>query len=172
MLENEGAEVVVPDLIDFFLYCCYNSIYKYDELSGSKSGKTAGIAGIKVLEMYRKNMKKALDKSRHFHAPSTIYKKAEKARELIALGNQGGEGWFLTAEMMELIESGVENIVCVQPFACLPNHVMGKGMIKPIRKRYPKANIAPIDYDPGASEVNQINRIKLMMETANKNLGI
>ena len=172
VLENEGAEVVVPDLIDFFLYCCYNSIYKYDELSGSKSGKTAGVAGIKVLEMYRKNMKKALDKSRHFHAPSTIYKKAEKAKELIALGNQGGEGWFLTAEMMELIESGVENIVCVQPFACLPNHVMGKGMIKPIRKRYPKANIAPIDYDPGASEVNQINRIKLMMETANKNLGI
>lgn len=170
VLESEGAEVVVPDLMDFFLYCCYNSIYKHDELSGSAKAKRNGILGIRVLEWYRKNMKKALDESEHFHAPSTIYKKAEKAGELIALGNQGGEGWFLTGEMIELIEEGVENIVCVQPFACLPNHVMGKGMVKPIRKRYPKANIAPIDYDPGASEVNQINRIKLMMETARKNL--
>jgi predicted nucleotide-binding protein (sugar kinase/HSP70/actin superfamily) len=115
-------------------------------------------------------MKKALNKSKHFMAPSTIEKKAAKASELISLGNQGGEGWFLTAEMMELIEEGVENIVCVQPFACLPNHVMGKGMIKPIREKYPRSNIAPIDYDPGASEVNQLNRIKLMMETARKNL--
>ena len=123
-----------------------------------------------MIEMYRKNMKRALIKSRHFGPPSTIYKKAQKATELISLGNQGGEGWFLTAEMMELIEGGVENIVCVQPFACLPNHVMGKGMIKPIRKRYPYANISPIDYDPGASEVNQINRIKLMIETSWKNL--
>ena len=115
-------------------------------------------------------MKKCLNASKHFNAPSTIEEKAEKAKELISLGNQGGEGWFLTAEMMQLIEEGVENIVCVQPFACLPNHVMGKGMIKPIRKRYPKANISPIDNDPGASEVNQINRIKMMMETAWKNL--
>ena len=170
VLEKEGAEVVVPDLMDFFLYCCYNAVYKHDELSGSASAKRNGLLGIKLLEWYRKTMKKALTESVHFGAPSTIFKKAEKAEELIALGNQGGEGWFLTAEMMELIESGVENIVCVQPFACLPNHVMGKGMVKPIRKRYPKANIAPIDYDPGASEVNQINRIKLMMETAWKNL--
>ncbi|MGL4548911.1 MAG: 2-hydroxyglutaryl-CoA dehydratase, partial [Eubacterium aggregans] len=149
---------------------CYNSIYKYDVLSGTLSGKRSSQLAIKVIEQYRRNMKRALNESTHYRGPSTIQEKVTKAQELIALGNQGGEGWFLTAEMMELIENGVENIVCVQPFACLPNHVMGKGMIKPIRRRYPKANIAPIDYDPGDSEVNQINRIKLMMETARRNL--
>ena len=170
VLEKEGCQVVSPDIIDFFLYCSYNAIYKHDVLSGTAKAKRINELVIKVVEHYRKNMKQALNESRHFSAPSTIEKKAEKADELISLGNQGGEGWFRTAEMMELIESGVENIVCVQPFACLPNHVMGKGMIKPIRRRYPYANIAPIDYDPGASEVNQINRIKLMVETAWKNL--
>jgi len=170
VLEKEGVEVTVPDLIDFCLYCSYNSIYKYQVLSGTASAKRNGQLAIRIIEHYRKNMKRALNESVHFHAPSTIEKKAHKAAELISLGNQGGEGWFLTAEMMELIESGVENIVCVQPFACLPNHVMGKGMIKPIRRKYPKANIAPIDYDPGDSEVNQINRIKLMVETAWRNI--
>ncbi|KNZ41062.1 2-hydroxyacyl-CoA dehydratase [Acetobacterium bakii] len=171
VLEDEGAEVIMPDLMDFFLYCCYNQVYKYEELSGlRRSMKTAKLL-IKFLEFARKNMKIALKESTHFHAPSTIEKKAAKAQELISLGNQGGEGWFLTAEMMELIEDGIENIVCVQPFACLPNHVMGKGMIKPIRQKYPMSNIAPIDYDPGASEVNQLNRIKLMMGTAKKNLN-
>jgi predicted CoA-substrate-specific enzyme activase len=170
VLEAEGAEVVMPDLMDFFLYCCYNQVYKYEELSGKRKSMRMAKLAIGLLEYFRKNMKNALEKSVHFHGPSTIEKKAKKAQELISLGNQGGEGWFLTAEMMELIDDGVENIVCVQPFACLPNHVMGKGMIKPIRQRYPLANIAPIDYDPGASEVNQLNRIKLMMETAKKNL--
>ncbi|AWW26334.1 2-hydroxyacyl-CoA dehydratase [Acetobacterium sp. KB-1] len=170
VLEAEGAEVVMPDLMDFFLYCAYNQVFKYEELSGKRKSMKRAKLLIKFLEFSRKNMKLALDASTHFHAPSTIEKKAGKAQELISLGNQGGEGWFLTAEMMELIEDGVENIVCVQPFACLPNHVMGKGMIKPIRQKYPRANIAPIDYDPGASEVNQLNRIKLMMETAKRNL--
>lgn len=170
VLEKEGVEVVVPDIIDFLLYCSYNSIYKYDVLSGSKQGKRNGQLAIRVIEHYRKNMKKALNDSVHFHGPTTIQKKARKAEELVSLGNQSGEGWFLTAEMMELIENGVKNIVCVQPFACLPNHVVGKGMIKPIRRRYPEANITPIDYDPGDSEVNQINRIKLMVETAWRNL--
>jgi predicted nucleotide-binding protein (sugar kinase/HSP70/actin superfamily) len=170
VLEDEGAEVIMPELMDFFLYCAYNQIYKYEELSASRSSMKIAKFVIHSLERFRKEMKKALNKSKHFMAPSTIEKKAAKASELISLGNQGGEGWFLTAEMMELIEEGVENIVCVQPFACLPNHVMGKGMIKPIREKYPRSNIAPIDYDPGASEVNQLNRIKLMMETARKNL--
>lgn len=170
VLEDEGAEVIMPDLMDFFLYCSYNQIFKYEELSGTKRAMTISKFIIQTLEWYRKEMKTALRESRHFTPPSTIEEKAKKAQELISLGNQGGEGWFLTAEMMELIEDGVENIVCVQPFACLPNHVMGKGMIKPIREKYPKSNIAPIDYDPGASEVNQLNRIKLMMETARKNL--
>lgn len=170
VLEKEGAQVTVPDLIDFLLYCSYNPTYKYKYLSGTKKGMRGGQMLIKIIERYRRNMKRALDKSVHFTGPSTIQNKARQAQKLISLGNQSGEGWFLTGEMIELIESGVENIVCVQPFACLPNHVMGKGMIKPIRRHFPKANIAPIDYDPGASEVNQINRIKLMMETAWKNL--
>ncbi|WKY46738.1 acyl-CoA dehydratase activase-related protein [Eubacteriaceae bacterium ES3] len=171
VLEDEGAEVIMPELMDFFLYCAYNQVFKYEELSGSRRSMKISRFVIHSLERFRKEMKKALNNSEHFYAPSTIEKKAAKASELISLGNQGGEGWFLTAEMMELIEEGVENIVCVQPFACLPNHVMGKGMIKPIREKYPRSNIAPIDYDPGASEVNQLNRIKLMMETARKNLS-
>ena len=95
---------------------------------------------------------------------------AEKASEVVSLGNQCGEGWLLTGEMVELINHGVENIACLQPFACLPNHVTGKGMRKAMRKFSPKANIVAIDFDPGASHVNQLNRIKLMMTTAHKNL--
>ena len=88
--------------------------------------------------------------------------------DFVSIGNQTGEGWFLTGEMVELIHNDVPNIVCCQPFACLPNHIVGKGVIKEIRKRYPSANIVAIDYDPGASEVNQLNRIKLMLSTARK----
>jgi predicted nucleotide-binding protein (sugar kinase/HSP70/actin superfamily) len=145
-------------------------VFKYEKLAGTKKSMGNSLKGIKLIEWYRKSMKEALKDSSRFNPPSTIDKKARKAEELISLGNQGGEGWFLTAEMMELIEDGVENIVCVQPFACLPNHVMGKGMIKPIREKYPIANIAAIDYDPGASEVNQLNRIKLMLSVAFRNL--
>ena len=93
------------------------------------------------------------------------------ASEIVSIGNQTGEGWFLTGEMLELIHSGAGNIVCTQPFACLPNHVVGKGVIKELRRRYPKSNIVAIDFDPGASEVNQLNRIKLMLSTANKNMN-
>ena len=92
------------------------------------------------------------------------------AKEIVSLGNQTGEGWFLTGEMLELIHNGAPNIVCTQPFACLPNHVVGKGVIKELRRRHPEANIVAIDYDPGASEVNQLNRIKLMLSTANKRM--
>ena len=88
----------------------------------------------------------------------------------MSLGNQTGEGWLLTGEMVELIESGVKNIICMQPFACLPNHVVGKGMIKELRRVYPETNIVAVDYDPGASEVNQLNRIKLMISTAFENI--
>lgn len=93
------------------------------------------------------------------------------ASDIVSCGNQTGEGWFLTGEMLELIHSGVNNIVCTQPFACLPNHVVGKGVIKELRRQYPTSNIVAIDYDPGASEVNQLNRIKLMLSTAVKNLN-
>jgi predicted nucleotide-binding protein (sugar kinase/HSP70/actin superfamily) len=126
--------------------------------------------GMGVIEWYRGPARKALRESKRFHEPMRIEEIAEKASEIISLGNQFGEGWLLTGEMVDLIDSGVENIVCLQPFACLPNHVSGKGMMKALRQRNPYANVAAIDYDPGASDVNQLNRIKLMMATAHKNL--
>jgi len=92
------------------------------------------------------------------------------ANDFVSIGNQTGEGWFLTGEMLELIHTGTNNIVCTQPFGCLPNHIVGKGVIKELRKAYPDSNIIAVDYDPGASEVNQLNRIKLMLSTAQKNL--
>lgn len=170
ILEKEGAEVVVPDLLDFFMYCAHGSIYNYEKLSGSKIMAAISNGSIKFMEFYRREMKKALDNSNRFHAPESIEVLAEGASKILSLGNQTGEGWFLTAEMVELIESGVKNIICMQPFACLPNHVTGKGMIKELKRIYPGANIAAIDYDPGASEVNQLNRIKLMLSVANKNI--
>ena len=126
-------------------------------------------AGIKTIETLLGPINRAYKKSRHFDAPASIYQLVKYAEPIVSIGNETGEGWFLTGEMIELIHSGVENIVCIQPFGCLPNHVVGKGVIKHIRKLYPMANIAAIDYDPGASEVNQLNRIKLMLATAEKN---
>ncbi|MCT4604793.1 MAG: 2-hydroxyacyl-CoA dehydratase [Marinisporobacter sp.] len=169
-LENEGTEAVVPDLTDFLLYCAYDRKTQYEELSGSFLSMIFGNIAIKGIESYRKDMRRALEKSRRFEAPKEITELASAAKKHLSLCNQTGEGWFLTAEMIELIESGVENILCLQPFACLPNHITGKGMIKEIRRRYKGANIAPIDYDPGASEVNQINRIKLMLSVAFKHI--
>ena len=169
-IEAEGGEAVVLDLIDFFLYGMENKKFNYEHLSGSWVSWRANQAAIRVIEHLRKPMRKALRASRHFTEPAHIWDTASKASEIISIGNQCGEGWLLTGEMAELIDSGVNNIVCLQPFACLPNHVTGKGMMKAIRKRNPKANIVAIDYDPGASDVNQLNRIKLMMSTAHKNM--
>lgn len=170
VIEKEGGEAVVLDLLDFFLYGMYSKEYNYNYLSGSYNTMMANKAGIWLLEQFRKPARKALKKSKRFQPPAFIEETAEKAQEVVSLGNQCGEGWLLTGEMVELIDSGVENIVCLQPFACLPNHVTGKGMLKALRKRNPLANIAAIDYDPGASDVNQLNRIKLMMASAHKNL--
>ncbi len=170
LLEAEGAEAVMPDLLDFFMYCFYNNNYKYEFLGKSKKSARNSNLGIWALEMIRKPMVKALQKSKRFEPPVHISHLAEYARPIVSIGNQTGEGWFLTGEMVELIKSGASNIVCAQPFACLPNHIVGKGVIKELRKAYPDANIVPIDYDPGASEVNQVNRIKLMLATARKNM--
>jgi predicted nucleotide-binding protein (sugar kinase/HSP70/actin superfamily) len=115
-------------------------------------------------------MRRRLHHSKRFSAPMHIRKMAEFASQMVSLGNQSGEGWLLTGEMMELVESGVNNIVCVQPFACLPNHITGRGMMKALKARYPTSNITAIDYDPGVSEVNQLNRLKLMMSVAHNNL--
>lgn len=172
VLEKEGAEVVVPELLDFFLYCCYNSKFKNRYLSGSSIVKTGCDIAISYIESYRKVVKKELQNSERFGYPSSINNLAKKAANVVSLGNQTGEGWLLTGEMVELIESDVNNIVCIQPFACLPNHITGKGMIKALKSKYPLANIVAVDYDPGASEVNQLNRIKLMMSVAFKNLKV
>ena len=170
LLEAEGAEAVVPDLLDFMLYCFYNQIYKADELGMSKKTALISRLGIHALEFLRGSASKAFAKSKNFTPPTSIFQTVEYAKPIVSIGNQTGEGWFLTGEMVELIHSGVNNIVCTQPFACLPNHVVGKGVIKALRKQYPLSNIVAIDYDPGASEVNQLNRIKLMLSTAQKNL--
>ncbi|WP_461205955.1 acyl-CoA dehydratase activase-related protein [Clostridium sp. DL1XJH146] len=171
VLEEEGAEVSVPDLLDFFLYSAYTAKFKYEKLNGTKKAWKRSNMFIKICDMYKRPARKAFEKSTNFMPPSSIEEKAKHAKELISLGNQTGEGWFLTGEMVELVKHGYENIVCVQPFGCLPNHVIGKAMIKPIKEKHPKANIVAIDYDPGASEVNQLNRIKLMLSVANKNLS-
>ena len=166
LLEAEGAEAVVPDLIDFMLYCFYNQIYKAEELGTSK--KTARLMKVAIwaIEKLRGGATKAFENSKHFDPPTSIYKLVEYAKPIVSIGNQTGEGWFLTGEMVELIKEGATNIVCTQPFGCLPNHVVGKGVIKQMRHLYPGCNIVAIDYDPGASEVNQLNRIKLMLSTA------
>ena len=169
IIEKEGGEAVVLDLVDFFLYGMYSKKFNYEKLSGSYMKYKGNQIAIKVVEWFRKPMRKALRESRRFCEPSYIEHTAKEASQIASIGNQCGEGWLLTGEMIELIKSGATNIACLQPFACLPNHVTGKGMMKAIRERFPKANIVAIDYDPGASDTNQLNRIKLMMATAHKN---
>lgn len=171
LLESEGAEAVCPDLIDFFMYSFYNANFKEEHLGGSKKTRMLCNFGIKAIDMLRSAANKEFIKSRHFVPSADIRELAKYAAPIVSEGNQTGEGWFLTGEMMELIHNGVNNIVCIQPFACLPNHIVGKGVIQAIRKHYPIANIVAVDYDPGASEVNQLNRIKLMLSTAVKNLN-
>ncbi|MDY3927839.1 MAG: acyl-CoA dehydratase activase-related protein [Clostridia bacterium] len=172
VIVEEGGEAVMPGLLDFMLYCFYNTKFRHQNLGLKSSTMLACSLGIKVLEYIRKHMTKALLANEKFRdrAPKNIDVLANGAKNVLQLGHCCGEGWFLTGEMVELIESGVPNIVCVQPFACLPNHVTGKGMIKELRRQHPLANIVAIDYDPGASEVNQLNRIKLMMAIAFENL--
>ena len=171
LLESEGAEAVVPDLLDFLLYCFYNQNFKVEKLGFEKKKATTANLGIKALEWFRAPATEAFAASKHFTPPAKIQDLGKMASDIVSLGNQTGEGWFLTGEMLELIHSGAPNIVCTQPFACLPNHVVGKGVIKELRRRYPESNIVAIDFDPGASEVNQLNRLKLMLSTANKNLN-
>ncbi len=170
LLEAEGAEAVMPDLLDFLLYCFYNSNFKADNLGGKRSTAHLCNMGISLLEYFRRTCRRELERSTHFLPPARIQDLASMAKHYVSLGNQTGEGWFLTGEMLELIHSGTTNIICTQPFGCLPNHVVGKGVIKELRASHPEANIIAVDYDPGASEVNQLNRIKLMLSTAQKNL--
>ena len=155
LLEAEGAEAVMPDLLDFLLYCFYNSNFKADNLGGKRSTAHLCNMGISLLEYFRRTCRRELERSTHFLPPARIQDLASMAKHYVSLGNQTGEGWFLTGEMLELIHSGTTNIICTQPFGCLPNHIVGKGVIKELRASHPEANIIAVDYDPGASEVNQ-----------------
>lgn len=157
-------------MIDFFLYSCYNAKFSAELFGKSKKKEHINKAVISFIEFYRRHARKALEKSTRFQPMERIETLANYAEPFVSGGNMTGEGWFLTGEMVELIHSGVGNIVCAQPFGCLPNHVVGKGVIKGLRSAFPEANIVAVDYDPGASEVNQLNRIKLMLATANNNL--
>ena len=168
LLEREGAEAVVPDLIDFFTYGMHSTSFQHKHLGASSGVAMINHLGLDALQFIRKPALDALRISRHFEPPIHITKIADLAQPLISIGNRYGEGWFLTGEMAELLTSGVHNIVCIQPFACLPNHVVGKGVIKKLRSIYPYANIIAVDYDPGSSEANQLNRLKLLLSTAVK----
>ena len=171
LLEKEGAEVVLPDFMGFVKFIASNKVISNDMLKNDNKKAMIFNAAIKLMEIMEKDAKKALAKSKKGYLPPVdIWHLADNVKSVLSTGNQTGEGWFLTAEMLEYMEYDIQNIVCVQPFACLPNHVVGKGVIKTIRDMYPDANIVPIDYDPGASETNQTNRLKLLMTVAKDNL--
>jgi len=170
VIEAEGCEAVLPGLLEFFGQALFTGEWKWQHLGIGKRTRQAKKLGLWLIEQYQSVVNRALARSNgKFTVQSSLETMAERAQEVISLGTTAGEGWLLTAEMLELITSGTPNIICAQPFACLPNHVVGKGMFAEIRRRHPEANIASIDYDPGASEVNQLNRIKLVVATALKN---
>ncbi|MDF2844368.1 MAG: hypothetical protein K0R00_2794 [Herbinix sp.] len=154
--------------MDYFLYSAYNSRFRFRYLAGKKLDQQKGTIAASYLMSYRKSIIQELQGSSRFLPPTPIEELAHMASSMLSLGNHTGEGWLVTAEMVEFIEQGTQNILCVQPLACLPNHITGKGMFKPLKEKYPKANIMPIDYDPGISQVNQLNRIKLLLSLAMK----
>ena len=169
VIEQEGCEANVPGLVDFFLFGMTNAINMKDELGTKATSRFTHRTGIKAIEAFREPINKMLRKSTRFEPYPSVFELAEKAGKILSLCNTMGEGWLLTAEMCDLIETGTPNIVCCSPFACLPNHVVGKAVIKRLREMHPESNIVAVDYDPGASEVNQLNRIKLMISVAKEN---
>ncbi len=172
LLEKEGAEVILPDFMGFAKFMCTHKITFNNLLNINKTSAKLMKIAINLIDILEKDVKIALANSKkNYLPPCDIWHLEDKVKDVLSIGNQTGEGWFLTAEMIEYIENDIPNIVCVQPFACLPNHVVGKGVIKTIREKYPDANISPVDYDPGASEANQANRIKLLMTVAKDNLA-
>ena len=170
VIEAEGCEAVVPGLLDFFLYSMSNAQVQKDELGSSAVTRATMDAAIGLVDWMRKPVDEMLERSERFERPEPIAVMQEKARQILSLCNNMGEGWLLTAEMLDLIDHGAPNIICTQPFACLPNHVVGKAVIKELRRQHPESNIVAVDYDPGASEVNQLNRIKLMISVAKENM--
>ncbi len=168
-LELEGCEVTIPELMGFVKYVVYNQIVKTEILNGKKSTSYISKKALDIIDWYEKTAKEQLKDTR-FRSTTNIYELAKNVEPILSKGNQTGEGWFLTAEMVELLKEGVENILCVQPFACLPNHIVGKSVIKRMKELYPNANIVAIDYDPGSSVSNQLNRMKLMLSVAKDKL--
>ena len=166
VIEREGAECVMPDFMDFFFYAMSDGVFLHRQLAFPKKEERMSRFLIWALGLYRHYTIRQLRRSRRFDAPASIWKMMKLVDGIVQTGNISGEGWFLTAEMVELIHGGAPTVACIQPFACLPNHITGKGVIKELRKRYPESNIAAIDYDPGASEVNQLNRLKLLLSNA------
>ena len=169
VIEGEGCEANVPGLVDFFLFGTTNQINLKHELGTKARSRLTHKLGIDVIEGAREPINKMLRATTRFEPYPDIFDLARKAEQVLSLCNTMGEGWLLTAEMCELIETGTPNIVCASPFACLPNHVVGKSVIKRLRQMHPESNIVAVDYDPGASEVNQLNRIKLMISVAKEN---
>ena len=168
LLADEGAEVIMPDFVDFFLYVAYDSIVKRELLGGTRRDKLAAEIFIQFIEFFRRPMKNALKDSKHFRAPHSIKHTAELASRFVSTGNMSGEGWLICGEMVALIEDEIKNIVCLSPFACLPNHIIAKGVMHTLRENFDHVNVTAIDCDAGSSEVNQLNRIKLMMTVAKK----
>ena len=166
-LLDEGAEPVVPGLTDFIIFKIYNRVSDIDMFGGSKLKQAACRFFMHYVELCQLDMIAALKKS-GFRAPGTFAELHELIHGYLNDGCKMGEGWLLTAEMLELIHSGTPNIVCAQPFGCLPNHIVGKGMIRALKDDYPDSNIVAIDYDPGATKINQENRIKLMLANAKR----
>ncbi|MDO4501246.1 MAG: 2-hydroxyacyl-CoA dehydratase [Erysipelotrichaceae bacterium] len=163
VLQSEGAEVVVPGLLDFVLYSC-QGMFCNAELYGEKTFSYPIVKWVyKWILKKQKDMLNAIKEDGTFRTLSSFDHTSKLIDSYISIGGQMGEGWLLTAEMLELNENGIHNIVCTQPFGCLPNHIFGKGMMKTLKQRNPDINIVAIDYDASASEVNQINRIKLML---------
>ena len=172
VIEEEGCEAVLPGLMQFFHNSAASGKWNQENLGGTVKNRRLRSAALWAMERYEDPVRAALLKTNGKFVPHRgILEMAERSTDIASMGNQAGEGWYLTAEMVDMIEHGCPNIICAQPFACLPNHVIGKGMFRAIRNRYPEANVVSVDFDPGASEVNQLNRIKLMLATAMQQHG-
>ncbi len=167
-LMSEGAEVVVPGLLDFCMYSMYDSIVDYKTYRRKPLLYPLYLAAFRLLCKKKNDISKIIQEESDFEGWTPFEKVVHLAEPVINSAVKMGEGWLLTAEMFELADSGCKNIVCTQPFGCLPNHICGKGMMKPIKELKPDVNIVAIDYDPGASRVNQENRLKLMLANARR----
>jgi predicted nucleotide-binding protein (sugar kinase/HSP70/actin superfamily) len=166
VIEQEGGQAVLPELTDFFLYCLYDEVFRAEAMAGGRLKKWKSLGLIWIVEKYRAVIHKALARYPQFGHLNSFEELKKSGESLVSLGCQNGEGWYLAADMALMLEKGVNNVLCLQPFGCLPNHITGKGVVKELKRRYPGSNLAAVDYDPGASEVNQINRIKLLMSVA------